>query len=107
MLGIVETDYFGLTYHSSRKGNELWLNLRNRVCQEVPGSQPYRLEFRVKFFVPAHTIQQDATRYIMSLSFNQLMQLYKLAQAGIDQTLTEHMKDQTFRTKDKMDVSRL
>jgi len=63
MLGIVETDYFGLSYHSGRKGDELWLNLRNRVCQEVTGGQPYRLEFRVKFFVPAHMIQQEATRY--------------------------------------------
>lgn len=63
MLGIVETDYFGLMYHSGRKGDELWLNLRNRVCQEVAGSLPYRLEFRVKFYVPAHMIQQDATRY--------------------------------------------
>jgi len=62
LLGIVETDYFGLTYQNGRKGNGLWLNLRNRVCQEVSGSQPYRLEFRVKFFVPAHMIQQEATR---------------------------------------------
>jgi len=62
MLGIVEMDYFGLTYHRGRNDEQLWLNLRNRVCQEVPGSQPYRLEFRVKFFTPAHMIQQDATR---------------------------------------------
>jgi len=62
LLGIVETDYFGLAYQNGHKGNELWLNLRNRLCQEVPGSQPYRLEFRVKFFIPAHMIQQQSTR---------------------------------------------
>jgi len=69
LLGIVETDYFGLTYQSGQKGGELWLNLRNRVCQEVPGRQPYRLEFRVKFFVPAHMIQQEATRYSIVVFF--------------------------------------
>ena len=66
MLGIVETDYFGLMYHSGRKRDELWLNLRNLVCQEVKSSQPYQLELRVKFFVPAHMIQQDVTRYYLS-----------------------------------------
>ena len=63
LLGIVETDYFGLTHQNGRNGDALWLNLRNRICQEVSGGQPYRLELRVKFFVPAHMIQQEVTRY--------------------------------------------
>ncbi|KAG7256137.1 hypothetical protein CRUP_037911 [Coryphaenoides rupestris] len=33
-LGIIEVDYFGLQYSGS-KGENLWLNLRNRICQQV------------------------------------------------------------------------
>ena len=62
LLGVVETDYFGLSYQTGQKGDALWLNLRNCLCHELPGSAPYRLELRVKFFVPSHVIQQDVTR---------------------------------------------
>jgi E3 ubiquitin-protein ligase MYLIP len=62
-FGIIEVDYFGLIHETGRKGERLWLNLRNRVSCELCGSQPYRLELRVKFFVPPHMIQQDVTRH--------------------------------------------
>ncbi|KAK3765862.1 hypothetical protein RRG08_026328 [Elysia crispata] len=68
-LGIVEVDYFGLQYKGSKK-EALWLNLRNRICDhEINGStHVYRFSLKVKFFVPPHLIQQEATK---ELFYNQ------------------------------------
>ncbi|KAG7239954.1 hypothetical protein CRUP_011458, partial [Coryphaenoides rupestris] len=33
-LGIIEVGYFGLQYSGS-KGENLWLNLRKRICQQM------------------------------------------------------------------------
>jgi len=61
LKSILETDYFALVYHGS-KGEELWLNLRNRVDSELSDSPPHRLKLRVKFYIKPHLIQQSATR---------------------------------------------
>lgn len=61
-LGIIEVDYFGLQFTGS-KGESLWLNLRNRISQQMDGLAPYRLKLRVKFFVEPHLILQEQTRY--------------------------------------------
>ncbi|MGH0144947.1 UNVERIFIED_CONTAM: hypothetical protein FKN15_031663 [Acipenser sinensis] len=60
-LGIIEVDYFGLQFSGS-KGESLWLNLRNRISQQVDSPAPCRLKLRVKFFVEPHLIQQEQTR---------------------------------------------
>ncbi|KAJ3608571.1 hypothetical protein NHX12_023102, partial [Muraenolepis orangiensis] len=60
-LGIIEVDYFGLQFSGS-KGENLWLNLRNRICQQVDSVAPCRLRLRVKFFVEPHLILQEQTR---------------------------------------------
>lgn len=60
-LGIIEVDYFGLQFTGS-KGESLWLNLRNRISQQMDGLAPYRLKLRVKFFVEPHLILQEQTR---------------------------------------------
>ncbi|CAH1270221.1 E3 ubiquitin-protein ligase MYLIP-like [Branchiostoma lanceolatum] len=68
-LGIVEVDYFGLQY-SGGKGTDsrpLWLNTRNRLSRQLDGPPPYRLRFRVKFFVPPHLLLQEATRHMFYL----------------------------------------
>ena len=74
-LEILETDYFGLSYSGS-KGEELWLNLRNRVDSELHDSPPHRLNLLVKFYIKPHMIQQATARsgtcntlYLFSDSF--------------------------------------
>ncbi|KAF4088545.1 hypothetical protein AMELA_G00083850 [Ameiurus melas] len=62
-LGIIEVDYFGLQFTGS-KGESLWLNLRNRICQQVDSVSPCRLRLRVKFFVEPHLILQEQTRHL-------------------------------------------
>ncbi|XP_020654250.1 E3 ubiquitin-protein ligase MYLIP isoform X2 [Pogona vitticeps] len=65
-LGIIEVDYFGLQFTGS-KGENLWLNLRNRISQQMDGLPPYRLKLRVKFFVEPHLILQEQTRHMFFL----------------------------------------
>uniref|UniRef100_A0A674E2N1 RING-type E3 ubiquitin transferase n=1 Tax=Salmo trutta TaxID=8032 RepID=A0A674E2N1_SALTR len=62
-LGIIEVDYFGLQFSGS-KGENLWLNLRNRICQQMDSLTPCRLRLRVKFFVEPHLILQEQTRHV-------------------------------------------
>ncbi|KAL8182549.1 UNVERIFIED_CONTAM: hypothetical protein K2H54_058020 [Gekko kuhli] len=61
-LGIIEADYFGLQF-TGNKGENLWLNLRNRISQQMDGLPPYRLKLRVKFFVEPHLILQEQTSF--------------------------------------------
>ena len=61
MLGVIECDYLGLQYIGPH-GEKLWLNLRNQIRRQLPGPPPYRLQLRVKFFVPPHLVLQDITR---------------------------------------------
>eukprot|EP00061_Rhincodon_typus_P017326 g45973.t1 len=61
-LGIIEDDYLGLQY-SANKGETLWLNLRNRISQQIEGMPPYRFKLRVKFFVEPHLLLQEQTRH--------------------------------------------
>ncbi|KAM9824503.1 LOW QUALITY PROTEIN: E3 ubiquitin-protein ligase MYLIP-A [Neosynchiropus ocellatus] len=62
-LGIIEVDYFGLQF-TGNKGENLWLNLRNRICQQMDSVTPCRLRLRVKFFVEPHLILQEQTRHV-------------------------------------------
>lgn len=62
-LGIIEVDYFGLQFTGS-KGEKLWLNLRNRIGQQMDHLAPCRLRLRVKFFVEPHLILQEQTRHL-------------------------------------------
>lgn len=65
-LGIIEVDYFGLQFLGSR-GERLWLNLRNPLCQQLDSLSPCRLELRVKFMVDPHLILQNETRHMFFL----------------------------------------
>jgi E3 ubiquitin-protein ligase MYLIP len=60
-LEVIEQDYFGLQYNGP-KGEKLWLNRRNKIGRQLPGSQPYRLRFRMKFFVQPHLLVEDNTK---------------------------------------------
>ncbi|VEL32594.1 unnamed protein product [Protopolystoma xenopodis] len=63
LLGIMdEVDYFGLQYFGP-KNELLWVNTRNRLSKQIPGGQPYKLYFRVKFYVPPHTLLLEETRH--------------------------------------------
>ncbi|PIK58702.1 putative E3 ubiquitin-protein ligase MYLIP-A [Apostichopus japonicus] len=66
-LGIIETDYFGLQYQT-RRGENMWLNLRNPIQDQVPLSgiiqADLRLSFHVKFHVQPHNLQQESTRHL-------------------------------------------
>lgn len=67
-MGIIEVDYFGLQF-TGAKGENLWLNLRNRICQQMDNVAPCRLRLRVKFFVEPHLILQEQTRYFSFLFY--------------------------------------
>ncbi|RWS10342.1 E3 ubiquitin-protein ligase MYLIP-A-like protein [Dinothrombium tinctorium] len=73
MLGIVEVDYFGLQYIGNHD-EQLWLNMRNPIRQQLTGPPPYRLQLRVKFFVPPHLLLQESTRHQFYLSLVQDIQ---------------------------------
>ena len=60
-LGTIENDYFGLQY-IGKKGEVLWLNLRNPINGQITGSLPIRLHLRVKFHVQPHLLLQEVTR---------------------------------------------
>ncbi|XP_042628459.1 E3 ubiquitin-protein ligase MYLIP-B [Cyprinus carpio] len=62
-MGIIEVDYFGLQF-TGTKGEILWMNLRNRISQQVDCMSPCRLRLRVKFFVEPHLILQEQTRHL-------------------------------------------
>ena len=74
-LGIIEVDYFGLQFSGS-KGENLWLNLRNRICQQMDNLTPCRLRLRVKFFVEPHLILQEQTRYVFTNVNAQYINIY-------------------------------
>nr|CAH8872568.1 unnamed protein product [Trichobilharzia regenti] len=63
LIGTVEeAGYFGIQLAGSK--NEMyWLNSRNRLSRQIPGSPPYHLFFRVKYFVPPCTLQLEETRH--------------------------------------------
>ncbi|GIX66511.1 e3 ubiquitin-protein ligase MYLIP [Caerostris extrusa] len=70
VLGIIECDYMGLQYIGPHSEN-LWLNLRNQIRRQLPGPPPYRLQLRVKFFVPPHLVLQDITLHYSTLMFDE------------------------------------
>uniref|UniRef100_A0A1I8HFD5 RING-type E3 ubiquitin transferase n=1 Tax=Macrostomum lignano TaxID=282301 RepID=A0A1I8HFD5_9PLAT len=66
-LGVFhEVDYFGLTYFGAKR-EELWVNMRNRLYQQLPTTLAlngvYRLYLRVKFYVPPHMMLHQETRH--------------------------------------------
>ncbi|XP_072014159.1 E3 ubiquitin-protein ligase MYLIP-like [Amphiura filiformis] len=63
-LGTIENDYFGLQY-MGKKGEVLWLNLRNPINGQVPGPLPIRLHLRVKFHLQPHLLLQEVTRHLV------------------------------------------
>jgi len=48
-INLVEKDYFGLRYINP-SGNEKWLNLRNKLTDQLTGRSPHRIRLVVKFF---------------------------------------------------------
>ncbi|XP_041453096.1 E3 ubiquitin-protein ligase MYLIP-like [Lytechinus variegatus] len=66
-LGLLEKSYFGLRYRSKR-GELLWLNLRNPLGVQLRGRSPHRLSLQVKFFVSPQELQQPITRHIYYLT---------------------------------------
>ncbi|XP_059141114.1 E3 ubiquitin-protein ligase MYLIP-like [Physella acuta] len=87
LLGILEVDYFGLQYKGP-KNEDLWLNLRNRVCDhEIRTScHVYKFSLRVKFFVPPHLVQQECTKELFYIQAKDAMSkgLISLAEPGCD-----------------------
>ncbi|XP_006813272.1 E3 ubiquitin-protein ligase MYLIP-like, partial [Saccoglossus kowalevskii] len=71
-IGLLEKDYFGLRY-SGRKGEKLWMNLRNPLKLQLRGRQPYRLCLQVKYFVHPQELQQPSTRHQYYLTLKSLL----------------------------------
>jgi len=77
-IHLVEKDYFGLWY-KPRNGPGSWLNLRNKLCDEVRGKAPYRFQLGVKFFVNVQELQQQVTRDLFYSTILQQMNSGKLS----------------------------
>ncbi|XP_077999843.1 E3 ubiquitin-protein ligase MYLIP-like [Glandiceps talaboti] len=71
-IGLFEWDYFGLRY-LGRKGEQLWLNLRNPLYLQLYGRQPFRLSVQVKYFVHPQELQQPSTRHQFYLTAKTLL----------------------------------
>ncbi|KAK3086353.1 hypothetical protein FSP39_017311 [Pinctada imbricata] len=84
ILGTIEKDYFGLQYQGP-KGEQLWLNMRNRIDRQHPGPQPYRFQLRVKFYVHPHMLQQETTRHQFYLQLKHELQTKTLNVSDNDQ----------------------
>ncbi|KAL5962475.1 E3 ubiquitin-protein ligase MYLIP, partial [Taenia solium] len=75
LLGIQdEADYFGLQYALS-KGDLIWLNMRNRLAKQIPGSPPFKLFFKVKYFVPPYNLVLEETKHQFYLNAMQQLKL--------------------------------
>ncbi|CDS37704.1 E3 ubiquitin protein ligase MYLIP [Echinococcus multilocularis] len=75
LLGIQdEADYFGLQYALS-KGDLIWLNMRNRLSKQIPGSPPFKLFFKVKYFVPPYNLVLEETKHQFYLNAVQQLKL--------------------------------
>lgn len=61
-INLVEKDYFGLRYTNPSTGVNTWLNLRNKLSQQLTGKAPHRIQLMVKFFVNVQELQQQITR---------------------------------------------
>ncbi|KAL7059859.1 hypothetical protein AAHC03_013864 [Spirometra sp. Aus1] len=71
MLGIIdESEYFGIQY-AGLKGDLIWLNMRNRISRQLPGTPPYHLFIKVKYYVPPHTLLLEGTRHQFYLNVAQ------------------------------------
>jgi len=68
-LNLFEKDYFGLRYKKNKI--ELWVNLRNLLCEQLVGKPPYRLYLAVKYFVKAQELQQNITRELFYSTIHQ------------------------------------
>lgn len=69
-LGILEQDYFGLQFSGS-KGEKIWLNMRNRIDQQVSGMRSHRFHLRVKFYIQPHLLLQESSRHLLYLQVKQ------------------------------------
>ncbi|KAG1690979.1 Hemocyte protein-glutamine gamma-glutamyltransferase [Nymphon striatum] len=70
LLDIHEIDYFGLQY-SIRRDENLWLNMRNPIREQLGLPSPFRLKLRFKFPVEPHLLLQDTTRYQLYLNIKE------------------------------------
>ncbi|XP_057312348.1 E3 ubiquitin-protein ligase MYLIP-like [Hydractinia symbiolongicarpus] len=61
-IHLIEKDYFGLRYTNPSTGVETWLNLRNKLSDQLHGKAPYRIKLLVKFYVKVQELQQPVTR---------------------------------------------
>ncbi|VDI36449.1 E3 ubiquitin-protein ligase MYLIP, partial [Mytilus galloprovincialis] len=82
-LGILEYDYFGLQFSGS-KGEKIWLNMRNRINQQVSEMRAHRFHLRVKFYIQPHLLLQESSRHLFYIQVKQEI-LFK----------TLHVQDET------------
>ena len=82
ILGVVETDYFGLCYKD--KYGLMWLNKRVLLRRQLKDHRlPYLLDMRVKFYVPPDSLQQKATRWVAGgNSLLDILILYTVMECG-------------------------
>jgi E3 ubiquitin-protein ligase MYLIP len=60
-LNILEKDYFGLKYNG-KHGEQLWVNLRNPLYEQLAVDDRSELELCIKFFVKPRKLLQPVTR---------------------------------------------
>lgn len=69
-LGILEQDYFGLQFTTTRN-EKIWLNMRNRIDHQRSGMKYPRFHLRVKYYVQPHLVLQESSRHLFYLQVKQ------------------------------------
>ncbi|KAL5475733.1 hypothetical protein EMCRGX_G025583 [Ephydatia muelleri] len=61
ILGIIESDYFGLKFTERQTGWKIWLNNRQEVRHQITSRPPYQLTLWVKYYTDINLILQPTT----------------------------------------------
>ena len=61
ILGIIESDYFGLKFTERQTGWKIWLNNRQQVKHQITSRPPYQLMLCVKYYTDVNLILQPTT----------------------------------------------
>lgn len=97
-INLVEKDYFGLQY-TNASGTEKWLNLRNKLSDQLTGRSPHRVKLVVKFFVKIQELQQQITRDLFYATIIQHIESKKIDISNI------HIDDYTKLVSLKAQIS--
>ncbi|TPP59580.1 Neuronal acetylcholine receptor subunit alpha-2 [Fasciola gigantica] len=87
-LDLLETDYFGLTYVSNKLRTWFWLDMDKKISKQLRNDEQWIFSFQVRFYPPEPTLlQEDITRYLLTLQVRQDIYTGKLPCSWVTQAL--------------------